>query len=507
MKLSQLLYPGEYRSESDPTAISVSGIVSDTRRLYEGCLYICLRGARFDSHTLLERIKEGGAAAVLVEHGAPCPPAIGIPVFEVESTRVALALAWSRFCGEPSKRLHMIGITGTNGKTSTASMLYGMLRQSGKSVGLIGTVSCLYNDRHYTLPADENAAERLRTMTTPDPDVLYPMLAKMQSEGVEYVVMEVSSHALALHKTDPIFFEIGIFTNLTPEHLDFHDSMEAYLAAKARLFQRCGVGIFNCDSEYAEPLITASSCEIKRAGIAYNGEYRATDIQLFGSHGLSYCYCTPTSRLRIRSRIPGAFTVYNSMLALTAALSLGLPAGEAVAALQTMAPVPGRLERIPLGEYESEFSVFIDFAHTEEALRSLLTTVRGFRRADERILLLFGCGGDRDKSKRAPMGRVAESLADHVIITSDNSRTEDPKAILADILSGMTGENHTVIRNRRRAIEHAVMNAGRGDILLLCGKGHETYEINAAGVHPFNEREIVRAALEKRKAGDTVHED
>lgn len=504
MNLSKLLYEGEYRSEQSPSKIEITGIASDTDALRPGYLFICLRGTRFDSHTLVSILEEKGAAAALVEEDAPIPKAVTLPLFYVPSTRSAMAFAYSRYHGKPERDLVMIGITGTNGKTSTATVLYSILEAAGYRAGLIGTAECRYLGRVYTLPRGAEES-RLRTMTTPDPDILYPMLRTMADAGVTHVIMEVSSHSLALRKVEPIKYRLGIFTNLSPEHLDFHNSMESYVAAKARLFSQCETGIFNCDDAYAEEIISAATCEIRRAGVVWQGDYRATDIELRGSSGISYSYIAPGIRLRVRTPLPGSFSVYNTLLAVTGAIELGVPPLAAADSLSAQAVVPGRMERIPTPGLS--FSVFIDYAHTELALRNLLMTVRAFRRSGERILLLFGCGGDRDKSKRAPMGRTAEELADAIILTSDNCRTEDPKEIIEDILSGIRHpEQVRVIVNRRRAIEEAIRIAENGDIILLCGKGHETYEINAGGIHPFDERKIVAAALEKRKNGDTEHE-
>lgn len=506
MKLSSLLFQGEYTGKISPDSIEVTQVVSDTRALTKGCLFICLRGARFDSHTLLGMIEASGAAAAIVERDAMLPEDIGLPVFRVESTRRTLALVFRRFYRCPDTEMTMIGVTGTNGKTSTSTILYAILRAAGYRVGLIGTARCLYDDKVYTLP-EEGGDTRLRTMTTPDPDILYPMLRTMADAGVTHVVMEVSSHSLTLGKVAPIRYDVGIFTNLSPEHMDFHNDMESYLRAKAALFRQCRTGIFNCDNEFAESLIALSACEVRRAGVVWQGDYRATDIELYGARGLSYSYIAPGLRLRIRTPLPGAFSVYNSLLALTAAIELGVSPLAAAEALATQISIPGRMERVSLNA-DADFSVFIDYAHTEAALKNLLTTVRTFRRPNERIVLLFGCGGNRDATKRAPMGRTAEELADLVVVTTDNSRSEEPQRIISDILAGMRHpERHRVIKSRKRAIEEVILSAEPGDIILLCGKGHETYEITASGVRHFDEREIVRGALEKRKNGDTGHEN
>lgn len=506
MKLSEILFSGEYSATADPQEIEFTHIITHTADLGRGVLFVCLRGIRYDSHTLIKIIEEGGAAAVIAEEEAILPSDIAIPIFRVPNTRRALAFLYSRYYGNPQNELCMIGITGTNGKTSTATVLYSILRSAGYKCALIGTAECLYNDAVYTLPEESGGSNRLRTMTTPDPDILYPMLRTMKDAGITHVVMEVSSHALALDKVTPISFEIGIFTNLSSEHMDFHSDMKNYMLAKAKLFSLCKTGIFNCDNEYAEDLIANATCRPLRAGVVWQGDFRATDIELRGTMGASYSFTAPGVRLRVRITLPGAFSIYNTLLALTAATELGISPIAAADALTSLVHIPGRMERVPAGD--AGFSVFIDYAHTEQALKSLLTTVRSFRKNSERIVLVFGCGGDRDREKRAPMGRVADELADFVIVTSDNPRTENPDAIIADILSGMNAPGkHLVIRSRRRAIEHAILTAMAGDIIILAGKGHETYEITASGVRQFDERKILRSALEKRKKGDTVSEN
>ncbi len=505
MKLSCLLLPGEYRSESSPEEIEIRHICHDLRTVKEGCVFICLRSVRLDFSDLVHRLKEAGAVAVITDERTWAEKELSLPHFRVQSCREAFSRLWSRFCGEPEKKMHLIGITGTNGKTSTATMLYEILCRAELPSALIGTVACFYRGERYSLPPGDEGEERLSTMTTPDPDILFPMLKRMHEAGVEYVVMEVSSHSLALSKVLPLRFDIGIFTNLSSEHLDFHGDMEHYLRAKGLLFRQCELGIFNGDSEYAERLIESAACRVIRCCVAKEGEYGATDIEKQGSLGVSYCYRGPSVRMRVTSRVPGDFSVYNSLLAITAALSLGVSHSVAAAAVASSPPPTGRMERLSLSGYDGKFSVFIDFAHTELALKNLLLTVRAFRREGERIVLLFGCGGDRDKSKRPEMGRVAAELADLVIITSDNSRSEEPKQIISDILSGIEDRKKCrVIKSRKHAIETVIREAKEGDIILLAGKGHETYEITRDGVKHFDEREIVKAALEMKKKGDTA---
>ena len=503
MKLEKLLSQSEYTTTDDIESMEISAVASDTRTPIRGAIFVCLRGARTDTHTLAKKAEAGGAVAIVAEEAAMLPDDISIPVLRVENTRKTLAFLHSRFHGSPEKELTIIGVTGTNGKTSTATLLYNILRSAGIHAALIGTAECLYNDEIYTLPTQDSSSDRLLTMTTPDPDILFPMLRIMKTAGITHVVMEVSSHALHLEKVTPINFEIGIFTNLSPEHLDFHCDMKSYLEAKARLFSLCRTGIFNCDDPNAERIIRGATCEIVRTGAVWQGDYRATDIELRGTNGVQYSLIAPGIRLRIRTPLLGSFSVYNTLLALTAAIRLGVSPIACASALSAPIRIPGRLERVFSGT-DTDFSVFIDYAHTEMALRSLLCTVRAFCGNGERIVLIFGCGGDRDKSKRPKMGHTAEELADLIIITSDNPRTEPLEAIIADIQEGMVDpQAHRVIPNRKQAIETAIAEAQHGDIILLVGKGHERYEITAEGILPFDERKIVLDALEKKKKGDT----
>ena len=503
MNLSLLLYEGEYSSVCPASAVEFSEIVTDTSKITDGCVFICLCGTKYNTHNIIPFIESKGACAIIAEEGESYESTLSIPIFSVKSTRRALALAYARFYGNPQDSLRIIGITGTNGKTSSSYILRSVLRSAGYKVGLIGTVECLIEDRSYSLPDNTQNNDKLKTMTTPDPEILYKILRQMADEGIEFVVMEVSSHALAQKKTAPISFEIGIFTNLSPEHLDFHGDMESYMSSKAELFKSCKCGIFNIDNDYAERIIALSRCEVIRCSVAGEGDFSASDVKLLGSRGVEYLYKGENIRMHLKSKMPAVFTVYNSLLVITAALKLGISPETAREALYHMASVSGRMERISLGLEDDEFSVFIDYAHTESALRNILNTIRSIRRGNERIVLLFGCGGNRDRSKRAPMGRVAEELADFTIITSDNSRNEEPKQIIKDILEGMQDINRRrVIMNRRAAIEYAIINAKKNDIIVLAGKGHELYRIDKHGEYFFDERKIVSEALEKRRNGD-----
>jgi UDP-N-acetylmuramoyl-L-alanyl-D-glutamate--2,6-diaminopimelate ligase len=502
LKLSSLLYKNEYRSNRSPDDIRISSIVSDTSKITPGCLFVCIRGSRFDSHLHLPFIVASGAAAVIVEIGSCFPRIPSCPIFEVPDSRRALAFAWSRFCGCPEKKLSMIGITGTNGKTTTAYLLRSILSDAGYRCGLIGTVEFLGDKAQPNLFSSFKRGSA-KAMTTPDPEILYPLLAKMAEAGMTHAVMEVSSHALALGKVAPISFRLGLFTNLSPEHLDFHGSLDAYLSAKRLLLSSSDAVILNSDSPYSERAAEGIKGQILRCGTKDGADFRASDITLDGIRGVSYQLHAREQTFPVSFPIPGSFSVANSLLAASAALWLGVPVSTLEASLAAFPGVRGRLERIPTGE--SRFSVFLDYAHTEAALRSLLTTVRAFREKDQRVILLFGCGGNRDRTKRAPMGTTAEELADFVYVTSDNPRHEDPKQIIREILSGMSDKSkRRVIVNREQAIRQAIRDARPGDILLLVGKGHESYEIVGANTRPFDERKIVMDALNESASGHTI---
>ena len=498
MNLSELLRDGEYVSSHRAEEIEFSFITHETDRLKSGCLFVCLCGTNTDTHYLAARIASARPAAVIVERESEFAPYPDLPIFRVESTRLALARLWSRFYREPERELRVIGITGTNGKTSTAHMLSSILRQAGYSVATLGTVGCELDGRPIEDDEDAPGAYRTKTMTTPDPDVLYRYLRKSVDGGADFAVMEVSSHSLSLSKVDTIRFELGIFTNISPEHLDFHRTMDDYLSAKARLFSMCDVGLFNADDRATDELISRASCKALTCGILWQGDFRAEEIVSLGESGSEYNLICENFKEKIKLPIPGATSIYNSLMAISAAILLGIPPQIACDAAANLKHTEGRLEVVP-HEADSEFSVIIDYAHTEAALRSLLRTTRTLLRPGGRLILLFGCGGDRDRSKRAPMGEAAEELADLTIVTSDNPRTEEPMRIILDIIRGMPDKNkRRVILDRREAIKYAVSIARKNDILLLAGKGHEKYELINNKRNHFDEREIVRAAVNEK---------
>ena len=471
----------------------ISAICVDSRRAVSGCLYICIRGLRTDGHRYIEEAIRNGATAILMQEGSEIPTQEDAILLCAKDTRSACAILFDAWYGFPSQKLRFIGVTGTNGKTSVTHMLRHILECSFYRVGLIGTVGCTSAGK--AIPMQSH--NPLANMTTPDPEDLYPLLAQMAEDGVEYVLMEVTSHALALGKLAPIRFCMAIFTNLTPEHLDCHGDMEHYANTKAMLFEKSECAVINLDSPYAQRMMRHCTGRIRTCGRDGGADYTYESAQV-DSQGVSYRLLSQNFNLQIRCPVSGNFTVVNSMQAAIGAIELGIGAGAVKDALASLGGVKGRLERVRL-DFDADFRVFIDYAHTPDALENLLRTAREICPASGRIVLVFGCGGERDQSKRAPMGRIATDLADWVIVTSDNSRGEDPDTIIEQILLGIKKNNYTVIPDRSEAIRHAVMTAKSQDIILLAGKGHEEYEITGSGKKPFYEKEIVRKAFDARQ--------
>jgi len=496
MRLSELFGRAELDFPPELGEIEITKIVTDSRRAVKGCLFLCIRGIHTDGHGYVDDAIKAGAGVIVAERVRDACVGGAAAWIMLENTRRAAALLYNAWYGNPTERLKVVGVTGTNGKTSVCHLLTELFEAAGIRCGLLGTVRCRSADgRELALPN----ANALANMTTPDPEQLYAMLAQMVADGVEHVFMEVTSHALALCKVDAIRFDTAVFTNLTCDHLDFHGSMEAYFDAKTKLFSQCRRALVNIDDEYGRRLINEISCPTLTCSLR-EGDYCAQDVEGLGLQGSNYRLRTPGGDFALSVGIPGSFSVMNSLMAAAVAMEYGIAPETVRRVLEGTRGVEGRMERLRLTP-SPEFSVLIDYAHTPDALEKLLKSVHGFRRRGERIVLVFGCGGDRDRSKRKEMGIIASRLADLVIVTSDNSRGEDPDRIIADILRGIDRERaHAVIPDRRHAIEVAVRTALPGDILILAGKGHERYEICAEGRLPFDEREIVREALETRMA-------
>ncbi len=484
MYLSELLEEAGYALLSHMEDIEIRGVCSDSRRVREGEIFVAIKGQRQDGFSHIAKAAARGAVFVVASRETPL-----LPTLVVENPREAEARLLDAFFGHPTKDMTLIGITGTNGKTSTATMLYEILTAAGKRCGLIGTVFCLAAGEPLTLsPFDKTA-----NMTTPDPAELYPMLADMKKSGIEAVVMEVTSHALYFDKVAPLFFTRAVFTNLTPDHLDLHGDMQHYFAEKRRLFLRAEAGVISLFSPFGQHLADSVSLPLFTVG---RGNVR--DVLLGGNLGVSFALSTPFGELQISLPVPGDFSVENGALAAMTALSLGVEAEVVRAALAKFTGVRGRMERIS-GEADGVF-VYLDYAHTPDALEKLLRCVRRFREEGQRIILLFGCGGARDRGKRRKMGRIATALADFTVVTSDNCRSENPDSIICEILKGMDKEKpFRIIVDRREAILFALSAARQGDILLLVGKGHEEYEIRGTERLPFSEREIVASYFREKR--------
>ena len=487
-KLAGLETPPDTRM----AACEISAITIDSRAVVPGCVFVCIRGTRADGHAYVKQALEQGAAAVVIEREVPVMKESGAIFVRVRDSRRALACLCDAFYGHPAQGMRLVAVTGTNGKTSVSTMLKAVFDAALIPSGLIGTVQCVCRDRVLNIHSHNECAN----MTTPDPAELYHMLSVMREEGVEVVIMETTSHALALKKLEPLHFDAAIFTNLTPEHLDFHKTMKDYFEAKASLFPKASLAVLNADDAASARLLPYCKGRVVRTSTgAHDVEYTASEVHIKGVEGLDYTLHAPNATLKLSSRIPGLFTLSNTLQVAACALEMGVSSRVVREALSSFGGVEGRMERVKLSGC-ADFSVFVDYAHTPDALENLLLTARSFRREGQRVVLVFGCGGDRDKSKRPLMGSVASRLADMVYVTSDNARSESPEAIIADILVGIDREKpYRVIRDRAVVIEMAIRKAQAGDIILLAGKGHEKYEIDGDGKHPFDEKAIVAAAV------------
>ncbi len=508
MRLSALLKSMGCGDVSVQTDVEITGISSDSRETKRGHLFVALRGTRTDSHTYIGEAIENGAVCAVIEDRSI--EGIKIPTVIVPDTREALSRLWDAYVGHPADEMTLVSVTGTNGKTTVTHLLSDILMKAGKRVGRIGTVEGSAAGRKLR----NESANPEAHMTTPDPCVLYPMLLEMKESGCETVVMEATSHASALKKLAPLRFDLLIFTNLTHDHLDFHKTPEQYFEAKVDLVRQARRVLVNLDNSavlgdpfgYAQRFAEAARRSGAQVFTCSSYASRSPDFLLSefreADTGITFRFF---SRLHgegftVESPLRGGYNGMNLLESAAAAFLLGASREDVKMALRTSNGAPGRLESVDLGN-GAEISVYIDFAHTPDALENLLKTVRGFRRTGQRITVLFGCGGDRDPSKRREMGRVASRLADLTYITSDNSRSEDPNAIIKDVLKGIDKEKpYRVIADRREAIERAILEARDGEILLLCGKGHEHYQIDRAGIHEFCEAEIAKGAYRRRQA-------
>lgn len=479
MKLKELLKGIEILESTADPELEITGICCDSRAVREGDLFVAVRGYESDGHRFIQAAAENGAACVLCES----VPACGVPYVRIADTRRAQAVAAAEFYGHPADQMKLVGVTGTNGKTTTTHLIKQMIEQvTGGKVGLIGTIHNMIGSQ--ILPTER---------TTPDAISLQKLFREMADAGCAYAVMEVSSHALALDRVYGVTFEVGVFTNLTRDHLDFHKTMDEYCRAKALLFAQSRKGVVNLDDAYAQQMIASATCPVYTySANTDTADLAARNVRL-DHEGVRFCVLTIGRLEKTSLPIPGRFSVYNGLAAIAVAVQLGMDLGTAAQALEKCSGVCGRAEIVPTGR---DFSVIIDYAHTPDALENILSTLDDF--AKGRVVALVGCGGDRDKTKRPMMGKIAAEMADFVIVTSDNPRTEAPMDIINDILPGLkdTKTPYIVIENRKEAIFWAVQHAQPGDIILLAGKGHETYQVIGHEKRHFDEREIVAEALQ-----------
>jgi UDP-N-acetylmuramoyl-L-alanyl-D-glutamate--2,6-diaminopimelate ligase len=468
----------------------VTGLAYHSARVEKGNLFFALDGRRACGWEYAREALNRGALAAVVEKEAPLK---GLPLIRVPDARLAMALLAEKFYGQPSRRLRLVGVTGTNGKTTTTHLVEALYRRFGEKTGLIGTIGYRINDE--TMPAQA---------TTPEASDLQEILARMADRGVTRVAMEVSSHALAQHRVAGCRFAVAVLTNITSEHLDYHRTMEAYLEAKTKLFMAMGgasgdgfglrAAVLNADDAHYAAVNRCCPGQKITYGVAAPADIRAEDIR-FDSRGVSFRVTGEFGAAPFTLRIPGLFSVYNALAAVGVGLAEGYPLDEISAALAGVSGVPGRFELVNGGQ---DFQVVVDYAHTPDGLENVLRAGRQI--TSGRVITVFGCGGERDRSKRAPMGETAMRYSDLAIATNDNPRGEDPDVIFREIMPGLQRWSHKgeyrVIPDRREAIAAALQAARKGDLVMIAGKGHEEYQVLKDRVIPFSDRQVARELLE-----------
>ena len=478
MKLNELLksIPHEIIREGD---CEISSAEIDSRKIKPGALFICQRGLTVDGHNFIEAAVKNGASAIMLEDkNAATPP--NIPTVYVENSRLATAYLAANFYNNPAKKLRLVGATGTNGKTSVTCFIEEILRKCGRKTGLIGTTGATINGK----PMDISFA----TSTTPDQLELHAIFAEMLQSGVQDVVMEVSSHALALFKMEGLSFDVGVFTNLTQDHLDFHGTMDNYRLAKAALFTQSKFAVVNADDDSTPTMLAHHGNDpFLTYGIDSKADLQALHTK-YEPTGITFDLSNKQYTLPIK----GKFNIYNALAAIGTAQALGLDKDAVRNAVATLQGVPGRIQSVP---NDRGFNIFVDYAHSPDGLTNIISSVREFTTG--RVITLFGCGGDRDKTKRPIMGRIAAELSDYCILTSDNPRTEDPHTIISEIEAGTreTATPYEINENRREAIFAAIAKLNPGDSLIIAGKGHEDYQIIGTETFHFSDHEIATEAL------------
>ena len=477
-----------YECISGSDEAAVTDVVYDSRKVTKGCLFICIPGANFDGHDAAPQAVTDGAAVLVVSREVDIPQGHEVTVIRVADTRYAMAFIAAAYYGHPADQLKVIGVTGTKGKTTTTYLVKSILEHAGYKVGLVGTIEAIIGEKR--IPAHN---------TTPESFLLQQYFREMLDEGCQICVMEVSSQGLMLHRTQGFTFELGIFTNIEPDHIgpNEHASFEEYMACKGLLFRQCRKGIVNCDDEHWEKVLEGHTCELETYGLTEKASLRAEHLELVtrpGELGVAFDV-TGLLHFHVEVPTPGRFSVYNALTAIAICRHFKVSVDDMQTALRK-AHVKGRIEMVKVSDH---FTLMIDYAHNAMALESLLSTLQEYH--PHRLVCLFGCGGNRSKLRRYEMGEVSGKLADFTIITSDNPRFEEPLDIIADIRTGMqkTSGKYVEIPDRKEAIAYAIDHGEEGDIIVLAGKGHEDYQEIRGVQHPMDERVLIREILEERK--------
>lgn len=481
MQLSQIISGCKIVQSELNLNQEIDGILSNIENKANNKVFVAVKGLKHDGNEYIEKALKNGACAFVTDSEEYYMKYTGKGIL-VSNARSALAKMWSNYFGNPSKQMKMIAITGTNGKTSTAYYIYNILKKSDIICGLISTIEIKISNKKVEL--EEELYKKISTMTTPDPEELYNILSVMQKSGVQVVVFEASSHALALNKLDGIEIDIGIFTNLSSEHLDFHKNIDAYFSSKELLFKKCGIGIVNLDDKYGERLKKLYHSRVFTISCEKHADYIASKINC-NKKGIEYTAQFEKTHIRVKCKNKGKFSVYNTLMAIACANALGINNKIIRKGILESSTIKGRLEQY------NRRNIYIDYAHTPDATKKVLLTIKDMH-PNKKIIALFGCGGDRDRSKRSEIGRICSTYADLSILTTDNSRNESSFDIIKDIVVGFgENKNYIIAINRRDAIKYGVKLLNRKSVLVLLGKGHENYEIIGEKQIPFDERRVL----------------
>jgi UDP-N-acetylmuramoyl-L-alanyl-D-glutamate--2,6-diaminopimelate ligase len=487
VRLEEIVKNLKIKKTNGSLDVEISGIGQDSRTVARGNLFFCIKGSKYDGHRFLPQAAAAGAVAALVEDWPEDD--YGLVLLQVDRVATVTSEVAGAFYDYPDRKLQLIGVVGTNGKTTSTYLMKNILEAAGYRVGLIGTIANLIGDQ---IIESHN--------TTPGPLELQQLFARMVAAGVEYVVMEVSSHSIHQGRVAGLQFRCGIFTNITQDHLDYHKTFEEYLRVKTKFFidlPGTAWAALNADDPHTGSISAKTTAKVLTYGIATEACIKAEQIRV-SPEGVAYSVVSPQGKFDLRLPLTGYFNVYNSLGVLTAALGLGITAVAIKQGLETTTGVPGRFQKVPLKQ--ADFTVIVDYAHTPDGLENILKTGRGLN--PRRLLLVFGCGGDRDRSKRPIMGALAAQLADFSIITSDNPRSEDPAQIIGEVETGFKNVNsrgeYIVEVDRAKAIRRIIQTAQAGDLVLIAGKGHETYQIFADRTIHFDDREVAASALKER---------